>query len=178
MQEGLHQPGAYAFTDLEDVPHNYVGVANEYVVVNASATGLTFSTGPNLAGYLQNSVGISGGTTLIGGTGVTDSLTLQSTSGVGAAGANINFKVGNNGATTAMTILNNGNVGIGTTSPTAVLHLKAGTTTANTATLKFTAGTLLTALELGALEFTDDGTNGHLYITRNLAGVLTRTLIV
>jgi hypothetical protein len=71
-----------------------------------------------------------------------------------------------------------GNVGIGTTSPTAVLHLKAGTATASTAPLKFTAGTLLSSLELGALEFVDDGTNGHLYITRNIAGVLTRTLIV
>ena len=71
-----------------------------------------------------------------------------------------------------------GNVGIGLTGPTAVLHLKAGTATASTAPLKFTAGVLLSALELGALEFVDDGTNGHLYITRNLAGVLTRTLIV
>lgn len=71
-----------------------------------------------------------------------------------------------------------GNVGFGINSPTAVLHLKAGTATANTAPLKFTAGTLLAALELGALEFTDNGTDGHLYITRNVAGVLTRTQIV
>lgn len=33
---------------------------------------------------------------------------------------------------------------------------------------------LLTTLQLGALEFYDDGTNGHLYITKNVGGVLTR----
>lgn len=46
-----------------------------------------------------------------------------------------------------------GNVGIGVTSPTAVLHLKAGTATANTAPLKFNSGTLLTTAEAGAVEF-------------------------
>lgn len=50
-----------------------------------------------------------------------------------------------------------GNVGIGTASPTAYLHIKAGTASANTAPLKLTAGTLNTAPEAGAIEF--DGTN-------------------
>jgi len=52
---------------------------------------------------------------VIGGTGTTDDLTLQSTSGVGTTGSWIFFKVGNNGATTAMEINHNGLVGIGTT---------------------------------------------------------------
>lgn len=60
-----------------------------------------------------------------------------------------------------ITILSTGNVGIGTASPTAVLHLKAGTATANTSPLKLTAGTNLTTPENGAIEF--DGTN--IYIT-------------
>ena len=47
-------------------------------------------------------------------------------------------------------------VGMGIT-PTAVLHLKAGTATASTAPLKFTAGTVTTAPEAGAVEF--DGTD-------------------
>jgi len=51
----------------------------------------------------------------------------------------------------------NGNVGIGTANPTAALHLKAGTATANTAPLKFTSGTNLTTAEAGAMEF--NGTN-------------------
>ena len=67
-----------------------------------------------------------------------------------------------------------GKVGIGTITPTAKLHLPAGTATANTAPLKFTAGVLNTTAEAGAVEFVDDGTNGHLYITLNIDGVLTR----
>ena len=50
-----------------------------------------------------------------------------------------------------------GNVGIGTTSPTAVLELKAGTAAVGTAPLKLTAGTNLTTPEPGAIEF--DGTS-------------------
>lgn len=71
-----------------------------------------------------------------------------------------------------------GNVGLGQASPTAVLHLKAGTATASTAPLKFTAGINLTTLEIGAMEFVDDGTIGHLYVTVNVAGVPTRVQIV
>jgi hypothetical protein len=55
-----------------------------------------------------------------------------------------------------------GNVGVGVTAPTSILHVKAGTATANTAPLKFTAGTNLTTPEAGAVEW--DGTN--LYITQ------------
>jgi hypothetical protein len=50
-----------------------------------------------------------------------------------------------------------GNVGIGTTNPTASLHLKAGTATASTAPIKLTAGVLNTVPESGAIEW--DGTD-------------------
>lgn len=53
--------------------------------------------------------------TIVGGTGTTDDLILQTTSGVGISGAWMFFKVGNNGATTAMEINNSGLIGIGTT---------------------------------------------------------------
>jgi len=53
--------------------------------------------------------------TVLGGTGTTQTLTYQTTSGIGETGARHIFLVGNNGATEAMTILNNSNVGIGTT---------------------------------------------------------------
>ena len=46
-------------------------------------------------------------------------------------------------------------IGIGITDPTAVLHLKAGTATTNTAPFKFTTGVSLTTPSLGAMEFTD-----------------------
>ncbi len=80
------------------------------------------------------------------------------------------FRIGN---ITKMLVQENGNVGIGTGgvgTATALLNIKAGTATAGTAPLKFTAGTNLTTPENGAMEF--DGT--HLYIT--IAGV--RTTIV
>lgn len=71
--------------------------------------------------------GRSGGQTLVGGTATTDGLTLQTTSGVGTTGADMHFKVGNNGATEAMTVLNSGYVGIGITSPAAALHVAGST---------------------------------------------------
>lgn len=61
------------------------------------------------------------------------------------------------GVSERMRINEVGNVGIGQTTPTAVLHLKAGTATASTAPLKFTSGTNLTTAEAGAMEF--NGTN-------------------
>lgn len=45
----------------------------------------------------------------------------------------------------------------GTTTPTALVHLAAGTATANTSPLKFTSGTSLTTAEAGAIEY--DGIN-------------------
>jgi len=47
----------------------------------------------------------------------------------------------------------NGKVGTGAVTPTADLHLGAGTATANTAPLKFTSGTNLTTPEVGAVEY-------------------------
>lgn len=74
--------------------------------------------------------------------------------------ANGNMAIGasyrSNGAP-ANGLLVQGNTGIGVTSPTAVLHLAAGTATAGTAPLKLTSGTNLTTVENGAIEF--DGTN-------------------
>lgn len=64
-------------------------------------------------------------------------------------------KYGNNWAPegTGLTINRSNYIGIGTANPTAYLHIKNGTTAANTAPLKFTPGSLLTVPESGALEF-------------------------
>ena len=67
----------------------------------------------------------SGSQKIIGGTGTTSDLTLQTTSGVGATGADMHFLVGNNGATEAMTILNDGKIGLNNNSPTVQLHMLA-----------------------------------------------------
>jgi hypothetical protein len=90
---------------------------------------------------------------IVGGTTTTSTLTYQATSGVGAAGADHVFQVGNNGATEAMRILNSGNIGVGTSTPTAGLQLKAGAAAAGAAPLKLTSGTNLTTAEAGAIEF-------------------------
>lgn len=55
--------------------------------------------------------------------------------------------------TVRMTIAAGGNVGIGTPTPTAILHLKAGTGTANTAPLQFTSGTVETVARAGVMEY-------------------------
>ncbi len=74
--------------------------------------------------------------------------------------ANGNMTIGSTyraNAAPANGLLVQGNVGIGVTAPTAALHLKAGTATANTAPLKLTSGANMTTPEAGAVEF--DGTN-------------------
>lgn len=58
--------------------------------------------------------------------------------------------------TTVFRIADGGFIAVGSHTPTAWLHLAAGTATASTAPLKFNAGTLLTAAEVGAMEFTTD----------------------
>ncbi len=60
---------------------------------------------------------------VVGGSSTTQSLTYQTTSGVGTTGADHIFKVGNAGATEAMRILNGGNVGIGSASPNKPLEI-------------------------------------------------------
>lgn len=76
-------------------------------------------TGDTMTGNLN-----MGTYNLIGGTGITDILKLQSTTGNGTlTSPAIQLLTGNNGATTAVTVLNNGNVGIGTTAPAEKLHV-------------------------------------------------------
>jgi hypothetical protein len=208
---------------------------NEIVVgYNVTGNGSNTATWGNTSMLDHYFSGNINAVKLIGGFTTTSGLTLQTTSGVGATGADMHFLVGNAGGTEAMTILNSGNVGIGTmspgaklsfgntagvpnttsskmsvydngtqhygiglanngtlyglglyaykdgtsdpnmiitsagnvgigtTSPTSVLHLKAGTATTSTSPLKFTAGTNLTTAEAGAMEW--DGTN--LFITQ------------
>ena len=78
---------------------------------------LVFGTSPTLATpTITTSATVPA---VIGGTAVSSTLTLQSTSGVGTTDS-IALKVGNNGATTAMTINTSGNVGIGSTSLTDI----------------------------------------------------------
>lgn len=94
-------------------------------------------------------------------------ISLQGITGVGGStafiktsNADTTFSIKTGGSTDRLIILGTGLIGIGIT-PTARLTLPAGTATANTAPLKFTAGTSLAVLEDGTMEF--DGAN--LFIT-------------
>jgi hypothetical protein len=73
---------------------------------------------------------------------------------------NIGLYANAEGATTNVAaVFDKGNVGIGQTTPTARLHIAAGSATASTAPLKFTSqgASLLNPVEAGAVEF--NGTN-------------------
>lgn len=72
-----------------------------------------------------------------------------------------------NGFATTSTPQASGRIGIGLTTPTARLHLAAGTTSANSAPLKLSSGTLMTAAEAGAVEFLTD--KAYLTITTGTA---------
>ncbi|MFA6454178.1 MAG: tail fiber domain-containing protein [Microgenomates group bacterium] len=65
---------------------------------------------------------------IIGSTSANGTLTLEgnNTTGNTATNPNLFFKVGDSAGTTAITILNNGNIGIGTTSPGAKLDIGTG----------------------------------------------------
>ena len=93
--------------------------------------------------------------------------------GYNAIGAGSNTVVLGN--TSIVTTILRGSVGLGgTTSPTAKLHLPAGTASANTAPLKLTTGTLLTTPEAGAIEYLQSGTEGRLYASYKINDAVTR----
>ena len=82
--------------------------------------------------------------------------------GYDAIGIGANTVVLGNDDITKTILKGNVMIGLNADTPTARLHLAAGTAAASTAPLKFTSGTLLTTPEIGAMEY--DGTN--LYFTR------------
>lgn len=62
---------------------------------------------------------------IVGGSGAGSTITYKTTTGSGTTDAHI-FKVGTNGATEAMRILNNGRIGIGTASPNEFVEINGG----------------------------------------------------
>ena len=124
--DGLVTGGSDATTAdfVDSLNKRFCTDAQKTVIENTSGTN-TGDTSDNTS--LVKLAGRTGGQTLIGGTGVTDTLTIQGTSGNGTlTSPAIKALVGNNGATTAMTVLNNGNVGIGTPGPAGKLDVVGG----------------------------------------------------
>lgn len=75
-----------------------------------------------------------------------------------SAAGKITMVAGARSSTGDLVVDTTGNVGVGLTSPTASVAIKAGTAAASTAPLKFTAGTALTTPEAGAMEFSNSET--------------------
>ncbi len=105
----------------------------------------------------------SNGSTILAGDGTSTApgISFSNSPSMGlynAASGNLGFVTG---GIERMRIISNGNFGFGVTNPSALLHLKAGTASPNSAPLKFQTGTLLTTSEAGAVEY--DGSN--LYYT-------------
>jgi len=89
----------------------------------------------------------------------------------GGNASDISLRVRSRASVDYLYVRGDGNVGIGIASPTARVHLRTGTATANTAPLKFNSGTNLTTAEAGAIEY--DGT--EFYATNSTAS---RTTII
>jgi hypothetical protein len=141
----------YAFI-VNDLGNNYGKGASEVIFASSDA-GFHFIDGETFV-YQNVTAKSFIAPTFIGGSLTTSDLNLQTTSGIGAAGADMHFKVGNNGATEAMTILNNGNVGILTNSPGYKLDVNG--------TVRATGNVLLSnlnqSLYIGGI--TDSGSDG------------------
>jgi hypothetical protein len=81
------------------------------------------------------------------------SFTAATTTGIYSPGTN-DLSIATNG-TARINIDSVGDAGFGVATPTAVIHIKAGTATAGTAPLKLTTGNLLTTAEQGTIEYLD-----------------------
>jgi len=98
---------------------NYLNAATG--TTGTTSTNLVFSTSPSIT--TPTFVTSATVPLIIGGSSTTQSLIYKTTTGVGAAGADHIFQVGNNGATEAMIILNSGNVGVGSATPSYQLDV-------------------------------------------------------
>lgn len=102
-------------------------MANKKPLINYVGALKELQSGDKIAAADLDYTGIAGGKTIIGGTDITDILKFIGTSGNGTlTSPAIQLLVGNNGATTALTALNNGNIII----PQSVMI--GGTTAPNT----------------------------------------------
>jgi hypothetical protein len=114
----------------------------------------------NVANFTSNGFVISGNY-WTGAASSVDKWTLDDELGAGANPTS-SLTIAHTGSTgLASVIVPGGDVGIGVLTPTARVHLPASTTSAGSAPLKITQGTLMTTPEAGAIEY--DGTS--LYYT-------------
>ncbi len=178
-----------AFNDSATGTHNIQARSSVALTGTVAKSGTTTLAGTNTLFQSQVAVGdrvsVPGG----GGTEVVTVTAIASNTSLTVSPTFANTASGQTGtvlpnitrwrlsSTVDAMLLNDlGHFGIKTVLPTALLHLGAGTATANTAPLKLTSGTNLTTAEAGAMEY--DGTN--LFFTRSgttREGVLTQSAV-
>lgn len=127
--------------------YNNAGVLGEYTI-SGTGTVVAMQTAPTFITSITDPL-------LIGGTGTTQTLILRSTSGVGAAGADIIFQAGNNGALEVGRFLNNGRFGIAVAAPAAMFDMLVNTST---------VGVKLTGTALAAASGSLNATHASLMI--------------
>jgi hypothetical protein len=112
---------------------------------------LVEDTTPQLGGNLDTQ-----GNLIIGGTAAGSLLSLKSTTANGTLTAKgVSVLVGNNGATEAITVLNNGNVGFGTTAPEAKLDVVGNIKLTPVSTSGFTAIIAAASVDVGNINGVD-----------------------
>ena len=145
---------SYSQVEIQNTSNGTTASA-DMIVANDSTTSTT-----NYGDFGINSSGFTG----TGALSAANNVYLTATTGdlaIGTTTSNKIHMVIAGGATDAVTVDTTGRVAINNsstnTTPTALLHLGAGTATASTAPLKFTSGTNLTTAEAGVHEY--DGVN-------------------
>ena len=156
IQGTSHATRATSYVLLQPTA-GFVGVGTLAPVSNlhvASASTTTFASFTATDSTGTHGVSFFGG--FSGGAGLQPAIDWSAGEDLRFGGGVTDFGTGA-GFAQYMVIKNGGNVGIGVAGPSAVLHLKAGTTAASTGQLKLDASTLLTAPEAGVIErVTDD----------------------
>lgn len=144
--------------------------ASTFVVTGAFS--YTYPTASST--LLANNLGLSGGTTFVGGTGVTDSTIYKGTSGNGTSTLVAHsFVGGNNGATTIASLYNDGQFLVGTTTriggALGVARFAKGTATADIGQLSTGIGAIW--LTTGATPLTTNYTLASNVSTTTINGV-------
>lgn len=148
LHTGLAVQGAISTTGDVSVTKNTAG-ATTVGITNTNAAGQPQFSATSNGGTFYFGAGYTGGA--FGGGGF-----IYTASAVPLSMWTNNTK--------RLEVTGTGNVGVGGVTPTARFMLPAGTASANTAPLKFTSGTNLTAAEAGAMEY-----NGTLSFTDSSA---------
>ena len=127
-----------------------VSHAAQHANANDAIEAIEITIGTDATPKLARLLGVMGGQTLIGGTAATDVLTLQGTSGDGTATAKaVRVAVGNSGSTEAVTVRNDGNVGVGNMDPSADFTVGANVFRVDGSLLAIGSGASLGSVTIG-----------------------------